>query len=399
MVKTWTWTCLLLLGLKGTSLSGQEWNGPEKLYGLWNEVHPMELRIGPDARGSLWVQGDSMPLLLAGQRQSGGWTFTEVLADGSLAGTWQWSDAVKGGMASWVNYNQTIGAKCPLSDESLPAPDLQIKLLQFRTAEGDWYMFLYPAPPSRWRGVAWSSTHPKPLQVTGSREDQQFFIEVVDPESMETFRLSFPATRNYPRFGWWSGRQPVPEKIRFRHRKAVPLKTRREASFSGELLILEPDLDWPSWKAFSREHLEPMLRQFRDEQRELLAAVPELRPFQRHAVRAYAWVTWSFLRDDLLSGTLHIATTWAPPVQRPFLIAKGAVRPLGIADVWRPLPLPRDVGALLSPGWENEPSLLPVLELRPDGLYLWQDQPAHVPTARLKGSLPKTSPLYPYFGR
>lgn len=359
----------------------------------------MELRIGPDVRGSLWVQGDSLPLQLVGQRQTGGWTFHEVLADGSVAGTWQWPDTDQGMVARWMNHNQTIGAKSPLSPKPLPSPDLQIKLLQFRTAEGDWYMFLYPAPPSRWRGIAWSSTQPKPLQVTGSREDQQFFIEVVDPESLETFRLSFAANRNYPRFGWWSGRQPIPEKIRFRHRKAVPLKTRSEATFSGELLVLEPDLDWPSWQAFSREHLEPMLRQFREEQRDILNAGRDLRPFQRHAVRGYAWVTWSFLRDDLLSGTLHLATSWGPPVQKPFLIARAGLRPMSVADVWRPLPLPRDVSALMTPGWESDPTLLPVLELRPDGLYLWQDQPAHIPTARLKGTLPRESPLYPYFGR
>jgi hypothetical protein len=390
---------MMLLAAKGTSLVGQEWTGPSRIFGLWNEVHPMELRLAPDGRGAVWLSGDSLPLQLHGQRGTSGWTFSEVLPDGSVSGTWTLADADQGKRASWANYNQSLGARSLLDSRPLPEPDLQIKLFQFRTTEGEWYLFIYPAPPARWRGIAWSTTHPKPLQVTGSREDQQFFLEVVDPENDEVFRLSFPATRTYPRFGWWSGRQPIPEKIRFRHRKAVPLKTRREASFTGELLVLEPDLDWPGWQSFARQHLEPVLRQFRQEQAEILRASRELRPFQRHAVRCYAWVTWSFLRDDLLSGTLHVATTWGPPVKHPFLVAKGYSRPLTLADIWSPQPLPRDISAMLPNGPESDPARHPVLELRPDGLYLWQDQPAHIPTARLKGNLPRNSPLYPFFGR
>lgn len=384
----------LMFGLKSTSLSAQQDEPALFYYGLWNDVHPFTLRLEQDLRGTLVYRGTVDTIRLEGKRTISGWTIAEVLPDGSLAGTWLLD---RGRIATWMNYNQTLGARALLDKKPIAVPDLQIKLIQFRSTDGDWYLFLHPAPPARWRGIAWSNTHPAPLQVLGAREDQQFQLEVFDPDKPGGFRLEFSATRKFPRFGWWTSQFAVPEKIRFRHRKVVPIKVSRWAGFTGELLMLEPDLDWPAWQAFARDQVQPVFAQYEQQRADLEHPAGIARPYQRQAVRCYVWVTWSFLRDDLLSGVLHVAPSWGPARQTSFILHDAHPLPVSVADIW-PSGLPRSVAELLprtAPGdpaeWRDRP-----LELRPDGLYIGPAPATHIPTAVLRQSLARNSWLLPY---
>lgn len=392
---------MVLFGLKGTGLPAQEWSPPVQLFGLWNDVFPFELKIDSSGNGTLHYESDPFPITLVARPDRPDPEWAEVLPDGSLGGIWTFPDREAGKRAEWSNYNQTLGASSRVDTRPLPAPDVQIKLFQFRCSDGDWYFFVYPAPPAKWRGIAWSNTYPTPLEVTGGQEGDQFFWDIYHEAGAQTFRLSFSATRTYPRFGWWSGTKPVPEKIRFRHRKSVRIGLRGQADFTGEMLVFEPQLDWPAWKWVDRNHLDPVVAQYAREKAAIGKFPDNRRPYYRHSVRMYAWVTWSFLRDDLLSGALHVASSWESPARYPFLISRQHAKPLTLQDIWAPWPVPRNIAALaMHPPFADQPATVhPVLELRPDGLYLWQDQPVHIPTQQIRGTLPKESVLYPYFGK
>lgn len=386
---------VLLCVAQGTPLRAQPLTAPARFHGLWNEVHPFELVLDASLQGYAHFPESGERIDLRGRVVPTGWQLLEVLPDGGIAGTWELEHADGGARVRWMNYDQTIGATCVLSKSPLPAPNLQIRLFQFRNPEGDWYFFISPAPPGKWRGIAWTTTRNDPWPVLGYRQGDQLLLDVGEAGRTSAWQLRFDYDRSFPRFGWWSDGQGLPEKVRFRHRKAVPIEVRRYSDFARDMLLLEPDLDWPGWMSFAARHLASSREAFRREYQSMRVDVTTRRPWQRQAVRLYAWVNWSFLRDDLLSGTLHITNTWEPPRQAPFIVAPGYAEPLSLRDIFGPGPLPAAVASLLPSA-----SASPALELRPDGLYcLYGERSVLLPTALLKSTLAKGSPLYPYFGK
>lgn len=395
-----TWV-ILFVWVKSTVLEAQTLSAPIHLYGLWNDIHPFELTLDSELKGQVHFTESGDRIALQGRETLLGWDLLEILPEGSSSGTWHLSHIDKGKVARWSNYNKSVGATCILEDRPISVPDLQVKLFQFRSKDGDWYFFLFPAPPAKWRGIAWSNIHPTPLKVIGSRQDKYLNLDIYDPEDDKSFKLHFEHERPFPRFGWWTAETGIPEKIRFRHKKGVPVQVRKYLDYYREMLVLEPEIEWPSWIAFASEHLSKAQEDFRKEWQEYKKASVEFKPYQRQSARLYAWVTWSFIRSDLLSGTLHIANSWGAPVQAPFLVTPAISRVPSLADLWAPDPVPRWIqDQVQEVPFADKPNItMPMLELRPDGLYIWQDQPVHIATAQLKGTLPKESPLYPYFGK
>lgn len=397
ILKQVAWLCLFFPGIKGTTAYGQ-WTSPVgTFYGLWNGVHPMEVIIQNDNTGEVRYSDTGERIHLQAVPPAGELTFKEVLTNGTLAGTWRFS-VMQDQKAMWSNYNQTSGAYCVLSDSPQKTPDLQIRLLEFRTGDGDWFVFLSPSPPDKWVGIAWTTTSDSPFQVKGKERNKTLLLDLYHGEKPDSYQLQFATSRTFPRFGWWQGRAPQPEKVRFRHRKSHKTKIHRHASFYGETLILEPELTWPSWRSFANRWIKPQIDRRDLELRELTTASLEKQPWQRNAVRLYSWVAWSFLRSDLLSGTLHIANSWEEVSSIPFLISARHHQPLSIEEIWHPWPVPRTVQAMLKDSSLRN-TRVELLELRPDGLYIYSDHLIHIPTTLLRGTLPRESPLYPYFGK
>jgi hypothetical protein len=333
---------------------------------------------------------------IVGQATSRGWLLHEVLEDGSLSGAWSLSHSDRGRLARWTNYNETIGAFCQFDTRPQTIPELQIRLFQFKTErEGEWYFFIYPAPPDKWRGIAWATTMPEGLDVTGVRAGEELDLRIYNDEEGSSYNLRMQTERRLPRFGFWKGRSKEEERIRFKHRKGLTLEVVRLHDYYRDMLLLLPDIQWPAWKYIYKNHIDPARRAFRQEGAAWEEGLIAFQPWQRQAIRLYAWVTWSFLRGDLLSGTLHISNSWGVPVAVPFLITDRASQPLSLEEVWAPLPVPDAVlGRVLSAAADVR-----YLELRPDGLLIGREDRIHITTSEMRGTLPTSSPLYPWFGK
>lgn len=387
---------MLSLGAQNTALLAQGLQAPVHLYGLWNNLHPLELVIDSNLQGYLFFPDRRERIQIHGQDTGQGWLLHEVLPDGSLAGTWTLMHSDRGRRARWINYNESLGAFCSFDTRPQPIPDLQIRFFQFRTdSEGEWYFFIYPAPPDKWRGIAWSTTKPEGLDVTGIRAGDELDMRIYDDAGGRSYNLRMNMERRLPRFGFWKGQLLEDERIRFRHRKGLALEVIRVHDYYRDMLLLLPDIQWPAWKYIHKNHVDPARRAFRREGESWEEGRIELKPWQRQAIRLYAWVTWSFLRSDLLSGTLHISNSWDEPAVVPFLITDKSSRPLRLEDVWHPFPVPDHIQQKVSAA-SVDPAFL---ELRPDGLLIGRDERIHIPTSDIRGLLPKNSPLFPYFGK
>jgi hypothetical protein len=389
------------IALKGTSIHGQELSAPVHYYGLWNGIHPLEMVLDSQLQGYLYFPGHKERIDLTGKETAEGWQIAEVLEEGEIGGFWTLNHSDAGRKASWHNYNKTLGGYVHFSPKPVMTPDLQVRLFQFDTPGGNWYFFIYPAPPDKWRGIAWTNTQVFPYEVTGEVIDKEFYFSVYDPESPLSYALQFTQTRQNPRFGYWRGKDGKTERIRMRHRKGISLEIQRNHDYYRDMLLLLPALKWDAWRDISKRHVDPMKRQYRKEGEFINEFKHTPRPFQRQAIRMYAWVTWTFIRENIMSGTLHLANSWGKPEVIPFLIDKDYDLPLNLQSIWEGHALPQEILALLSqhPGGSEAALKSMFVLLRPDGIYIGTNAEIHIPTAMLKGSLPKESPLYIYYGK
>ncbi len=257
----------------------------------------------------------------------------EVIPDGSIAGKWVIGPQSDHWLGEWSNYNQSSGSLCALFSAPVDVPRTFTVRFFFNDGKKKWSFILFPLPRGKWKGLAWEATQQKLAPVTGEWLASGILLSLDDPHSGQHHELQLLTDRQAWRSANWTDQQGRFQRVHLRKFKTDPVLVTAFLDYSREILLLHPDLDWPGWMAFLDEHLLPVRRSFEEEYHSLLTGHEVQRPFQRHAVRLYSWVDWSYRDRKMASGTLHIISSWGPFIHAPFIISRKEGI-MTLSDLW-----------------------------------------------------------------
>ena len=383
---------LWLIFLKSTSLLAQGLSEPVHFYGLWEGFHPIEIILDDQGNGSLILADQPFPIKLKGQQEGDRWKIHEILPEGSISGEWIISPLNDHWLGEWINYNQSSGSLCVLFDSPVEVPGAFSVRFYFKDKKKRWSFTLFPLPRGKWKGIAWEASQGKLVSVTGEWRETGILLSLDDPDSGKVYELHFLTDRQAWRTASWSDQSGNSSRVHLRRFRTDPVKVTAFLDFSREILLLEPDLDWPSWASFIDFHLQTAQTAFEEEYHNMLSGVDGQVPFQRHAIRLYSWVDWSYLDRKMASGTLHIAGSWGPPQRIPFAIhRKDGI--ISLSDLWPEGAIPEDILVRLPGSEEEQP-----LRLDPFALYIGPpDHETTIPSSALLPLLPNRNPVRDVF--
>lgn len=317
-----TWALIGLVCLKSTSLAAQGLSGPLHFYGLWEGFHPVELILDENGEGTLILPDEPFPIQLSARQQGDRWKIHEVIPDGSLSGTWVIGPQSDHWLGEWSNYNQTSGSLCALFSAPVDVPKTFNLRFFFKDGKKKWSFILFPLPRGKWKGLAWESTQAKLTNVTGEWLAKGILLSLDDPQSGQRYELNLLTDRQAWRSATWSDQLGRSQRVHLRNFKTDPVGVTAFLDFSREVLLLRPELEWPAWNEFLNLHIKLAQKSFDEQYYNLMKGQDHPAPHFRHAVRLYSWVDWSYRDRKVVSGTLFIASSWAPTRRIPFTCHK-----------------------------------------------------------------------------
>lgn len=339
-------------------------------------------------QGTLILPDEPFPIQLSARQQADRWKVHEVIADGSLSGTWVIGPQSDHWLAEWSNYNQTTGSLCALFASPVEVPQTFNLRFFFKDGKKKWSFILFPLPRGKWKGLAWESGQGKLAPVTGEWLSKGILLSLDDPFSGQHYELHLLTNRQAWRSATWTDQSGRSQRVHLRKFKTDPVGVTAFLDYSREVLLLQPELDWPVWSTFLDNHLTLARQSFDAEYHQLMKDQAQPAPHQRHAVRLYSWVDWSYRDRKLVSGTLHIATSWAPTRQIPFAILKKTGK-LTMKDIWPAEGIPPEFADRLTGVEEESP-----LRIDPYSVYIiGPEKGVELRITELLPSLPAHSPL------
>lgn len=377
-----------LFWLKCTSLGAQEMSEPLHFFGLWEGYHPVEIILDEEGKGTLVLPNESLPVPLDGRGDGTRWKIHEVLADGQLSGEWVIRPQSDHWLGEWKNYNRTSGSLCALFATPVSAPQSALVRFFFKAGKQKWMFTLFPMPRGRWKGIAWEINERRLARVSGEWLANGILLDAEDVQSGITFRLNFLYDRQAWRSAAWTDDRGVTTRVQLRNFRTEPVEVTSFLDFSREVLLLQPSLEWPGWEAFFSFYLQPMEALLEQEYQRLLKDDLSRTPYQRHALRLYAWVDLSFLNSRLISGHLHVVSSWGDIKQIPFIFSKKQGR-ITLRSLWPDGELPDQVLEQLDGLGVDEP-----VRIDPFQLYIGQgERTAILSLMAIKDLLPRQHPL------
>lgn len=373
---------------------GQGLSGPLHFYGLWEGFHPVEIILDEEGDGSLLLPDEPFPIQLHAQQQGERWKIHEVIPDGSISGTWVVGPQSDHWLGEWSNYNQTSGSLCALFAAPVEVPNTFSVRFFFKDGKKKWSFILFPLPRGKWKGLAWEVNQMKLTPVTGEWLASGILLSMDDPQSGQQHELTLLKDRQAWRSATWTDQSGRFQRVHLRKFKTDPVRVTAFLDYSREILLLQPALDWPMWEAFLEEHLSPSSLAFEREYLNLMTGQDVQRPFQRHAVRLYSWVDWSYRDRKVASGTLHVVGSWGPNARTPFTISKRSGM-VTLGDLWPGGAIPTAIQQRLTSTDPDQPVRLDPFEIHigPAG------EEVTVSIAELIPGLPRGSLLYDLFVR
>ncbi len=390
----YTWALIGLVCLKSTSLVAQGLPGPIHFYGLWEGFHPVELMLEENGDGTLVLPDEPFPIQLSARHQGDRWKIHEVIQDGSLSGTWVIGPQSDHWLGEWSNYNQTSGSLCALFATPVEVPKTFNLRFFFKDGKKKWSFILFPLPRGKWKGLAWESAQAKLTPVTGEWLANGILLSLDDPQSGQHYELNLLTDRQAWRSALWSNQQGRSQRVHLRRFITDPVGVTAFLDYSREVLLLRPELEWPAWDEFIKSYQAPAQKAFDEEYHSLMKGQDHQAPHLRHAVRLYSWVDWSYRDRKMVSGTLFIASSWAPTDRIPFTIHK-KYGLLTVKEVWPDGQIPHDLERQLDASTTDVP-----IRIDPFSIYFGSpSSEISLPKDELRLLLPPRSPLRDAFDR
>ncbi len=333
---------------------GQGLSGPLHFYGLWEGFHPVEIILDDQGEGSLLLPDEPFPIQLHAQQQGDRWKIHEVIPDGSISGTWIVGPQSDHWLGEWSNYNQSTGSLCALFPTPVEAPKTFSVRFFFKDGKKKWSFILFPLPRGKWKGLAWEANQKKLTPVNGEWLASGILLSMDDPQSGQHHELTLLTDRQAWRSAKWTDQQGKFQRVHLRKFRTDPVRVTAFLDYSREILLLQPELGWPMWEEFLEEHLIPAREAFEVEYRGLMIDHDGQRPFQRHAVRLYSWVDWSYRDRKVASGTLYVVGSWGPTTRTPFTMTRKSGK-VTLADLWPDGLIPLEVKQQLISQDPNQP--------------------------------------------
>lgn len=340
--RIYTWIAIGLIWLKSTSLDAQEMSGPLHFFGLWEGYHPIEMTLDEAGKGELILPDEVQPITLAGRSDGTRWKIHEVLADGQLSGEWVVGPQSDHWLGEWKNYNQTSGSLCALFGDPVSVPQSLLVRFFFKAGKQKWQFILFPLPRGKWKGLAWEVNERRLARVTGEWLANGILLDVEDEQSGIPSRLNFLHDRQAWRSAAWTDARGVTLRVQLRNFQTEPVHVTSLLDFSREILLLQPSIDWPGWEEFVGYYLQPLEAVLEQEFKSLMTNDLARAPYQRHVLRLYSWVDLSCLNSRLISGYLHVVSSWGEVRQVPFTFSRKDGM-LTLRDLWPECAIPEQV--------------------------------------------------------
>lgn len=385
MERIWSWTFLVWIGLKSTSLAGQDLSGAMHFYGLWEGYHPVEIRIDLEDEGVLVLPDEPVPVRVHAQHQADRWRILELASDGQIAGTWTIAPQADHWLGEWTNYNQSIGSLCALFDQPVTPPEAFSVRFGFKAGKQKWKVVLYPLPRGKWKGMAWLSDGRRVFPVIGEWMTKGITLSLEDPLSGQQATLELLTDRQAWRKATFTNPERHAEQVHLQDFRMIPITLERYLDFSREILLFQPAFDWPGWQTFLAGYLDEARNEFQEAFQDLQSGTEVNVPPLRHAVRLYAWVEWTWLDRDLASGILHIVDSWGPARHVPFTFGRREGR-MTLASLWPEDGPPQKVREHF-----GDSNTWPPFRVNPSGMVIGQPggEEWHVPASEVTEWLPK----------
>lgn len=367
-------------------------SGPLHFFGLWEGYHPIEITLDEDGNGALTLPDEALPIALDGRSEGGRWKIHEVLTDGRLSGEWMIGPQSDHWLGEWKNYNQTSGSLCALFADPVTAPQTLLVRFFFKAGKQKWQFILYPLPRGKWKGIAWEKNERRLSRVSGEWLADGILLDVEDQQSGIPSRLNFLYDRQAWRSAAWTDERGVTLRVQLRHFQTEPVDVTSFLDFSRETLLLQPRIDWPGWETFFSYYLQPMEAVLASEYQDLLTDDLSRTPYQRHALRLYSWVDLSYLNSRLISGYLHVVSSWGEVNQVPFTFSRKEGR-LTLRDLWPEGAIPAQILEQMEGLNVDEP-----MRIDPFQIYIGQgERTVILALSEIRDLLPRQHPLRSMF--